>query len=384
MLRVVSLLSLAFVTVGCSDSAQIEKKARWLCERAHFQRLLVDTFPADHDPSDYIAARDLATLAEDERDIPSKYAGLISGYNFVGEGTREAAAAHSECKVSRITFDDSQQRARVEMEWTAPLVSVGDNPLVAVTEMAAFGTAAAVEKEFDRLIRESDPPMETRYPQADFEKEDGKWVAAFDIALRRKAAKIDRETRPLRFRLEKLEEKLRAADEAYAVLSKVEVVSATFARRPEWHGGLSPEATVTLRNDTGHSLSRLALHLRLMAPGQDAPIAESPFDFATGEFTAGKKQTWTLELSTHDDWAENTVPIGAELQVLVTKVEGKAGEVLAEYSTQGLDYGVKPASAPELQKQRDALAAEIAALDKDRPTLSELDTEVPPGWKNDQ
>lgn len=139
--------------------------------------------------------------------------------------------------------------------------------------------------------------------------------------------------------LQELEAQKDSVDRSRAELQKFVVSQARFYKRPSGFGLPDPVVEMSVRNGTGHAISRAYFVGTLTSPGRSVPWVKDKFEYQVrGGLEPGEHGSWRIWLNSLSDWSAKT-PNDAVLNVEVVRLDGPDGSTL--YSTAG--FGEKEA-----------------------------------------
>jgi hypothetical protein len=132
--------------------------------------------------------------------------------------------------------------------------------------------------------------------------------------------------------IKELEEKRVKATEAKKSLAKFEIIRSRFYKQKREFMGNQPIIELSVRNGTGHAVSRAYFSGTLASPNRSVPWLKDQFNYSiSGGLEAGEKATWKLAPNMFSDWGKVDAPSDAILTVEVEKLDGADGKAL--YST---------------------------------------------------
>lgn len=138
--------------------------------------------------------------------------------------------------------------------------------------------------------------------------------------------------------IKELEEKKAIAAEARASLAKFEVVRSRFYKRERQFLGAEPIIELTVRNGTGHAVSRAYFVGTLASPKRSVPWLKDTFNYSiSGGMEPGEEARWNLAPNMFSHWGKVEVPPDAILTVEVEQLDGPDGKALfstSEFSKQ--------------------------------------------------
>lgn len=85
-----------------------------------------------------------------------------------------------------------------------------------------------------------------------------------------------------------------------------------------------PIIEITLRNNTGHPVSRAYFQCALSTPGRSVPWVNGSFNIATRGIEPGEEVTWKIDFATYSKWAK--APKDRQdmvLTVTVPRIDGR-------------------------------------------------------------
>jgi uncharacterized protein DUF6694 len=151
-------------------------------------------------------------------------------------------------------------------------------------------------------------------------------IAAADSIIRARDAKEMRE----------LEARKDSADRARTDMQRFVVVRSRFYKRPSAFGLSDPIVELTVRNGTGHAISRAYFLGTLASPGRSVPWVKDEFSYQIrGGLEPGEEASWRLSLNMFGDWGSVKAPSEAILTVEVVRLDGADGNTL--YSSTRFD-----------------------------------------------
>ncbi|MDQ3606733.1 MAG: hypothetical protein M3418_11200 [Gemmatimonadota bacterium] len=137
-------------------------------------------------------------------------------------------------------------------------------------------------------------------------------------------------------KIAELEERRQETIEARVKLQQFEVVRSRFWKERDYFGSLEPRIRLTVRNGTGHPISRAYFQGTIASPGRSVPWLVEDFNYSIrGGLEPGEEATWNLAPNQFSEWGTTNVPSEAVFTVEVTRLDGPDGEAL--FSTFGFD-----------------------------------------------
>lgn len=352
---------------GCSDKSKIESKAEWLCKHGHLDKPDPSTFPESHKASEYIAAKDLAALTDDDRG--GMFAALAANLEKVGIGVREGIAEHTKCEITSVTIDETGERATIALTQTRPRWEM-PKPLELVGELAKLDTASAIQNRVSGMIDDADPEEETSERTMTFVKEDGNWVALLDVDRLKQRKKIEAEITAVEKKLAASTEDLKLANDAAEQLAKLEVTSAKYRKVKREYGEERPVLEISVKNGTAKALSRVSFLGRLVSTGRAVPWLEEPIDYSIpGGLEPGESATWSLGPNPFSEWGSVEAPPDVELKLEVARLYDSAETVIAELPRDESSFRPKYRGVTALEAEMAAITAQLEELQAERAKL---------------
>ena len=125
-----------------------------------------------------------------------------------------------------------------------------------------------------------------------------------------------------------LKAKLAAAEEAKAKLTAFQVLRSRFYKQESLFLA-EPIIELTVKNGTGHAISRAYFRGTLQSPGRSVPWLQDEFNYQIrGGLETGETASWKLAPNMFSDWGQVDAPADAILTVEVIKLDGADGQTL--------------------------------------------------------
>lgn len=367
MKHVLALFGCLVLLAGCSDKSKIESKAVWLCKRGHLDKPQPGSFPEGHKASEYIAAKDLAALTDEEGDR-GMFAAMAASLEKVAIGAREGIAEHTTCDLTSLTIDDAGERATLVLRQTRPRWE--PKAVEVLGELAKLETTSAIQKRVSEMIEDADPEEETSERSMTFVKEGGNWVALLDVEKLKQRKKVEAEIAKAEEKLAATTEDLKLASAAAVELAKLEVTSAKFSKLTPQYGPERPLLEISVKNGTGKTVSQVTFLGRLVSAGRSVPWLEAELSYSVpGGLEPSESASWSLGPNPFSEWGSVEVPADVELKLEVVRLYDAAEVVIAEVPRDKSSFRAKPRSVTTLEAESAALATQLEELRKQREAL---------------
>lgn len=143
------------------------------------------------------------------------------------------------------------------------------------------------------------------------------------------AERRDREQQQARQEVAELEAKKKNAAKGRDQLQAFEVTRSRFFKRERRFGGAEPIIELSVRNGTGHAVSRAYFNGVLATPGRSVPWLEETFNYSiSGGLEPGETAKWSLSPNMFGKWGNVSVAPDMVFTVTVRQLDGPGGETL--------------------------------------------------------
>lgn len=143
------------------------------------------------------------------------------------------------------------------------------------------------------------------------------------------AERKERERAQALAEIKELEEKRARAEQGRAALAKFEVTRSRFFKQKRQFLGSEPIIELTVKNGTGHAISRAYFVGTLASPGRSVPWLKDTFNYSiSGGLEPGEEATWRLAPNMFSDWGTVAAPADAIFTVEVEQLDGANKETL--------------------------------------------------------
>lgn len=129
--------------------------------------------------------------------------------------------------------------------------------------------------------------------------------------------------------IKELQEKKSSAESAKVELAKFQVIRSRFYKQKREYLGEQPIIELSVRNGTGHPVSRAYFAGTLASPSRSVPWMKDTFNYSiSGGLEPGEEASWSLAPNMFSDWGKVEAPADAVLTVEVEKLDGADGNTL--------------------------------------------------------
>jgi hypothetical protein len=129
--------------------------------------------------------------------------------------------------------------------------------------------------------------------------------------------------------IKELEGKQASAEAAKRELTKFEISRSRFYKHHRDFLGEESVIELTVRNNTGHAISRAYFMGTLASPNRSVPWIRDGINYEIpGGLEPGEEAKWSLAPNMFSDWGKATAPDDAVLTVQVERVDGADGKPL--------------------------------------------------------
>jgi hypothetical protein len=319
MLGVLGVLLLC----GCNrDEGKLRAQAEWLCRYNQLESLNLQSFPAEVKPAEYVRQEDVEYLRQQDAAAGDNALaqGMLAALGPAVMAITEGMAKHTACEVSSIAINGeaatlSVKSTRPELEKMEIFGKLG--------ELAKADTKDARLAKVEEWIKASTKSTTTTHTLAFVKTPEG-WRANYDL----KAKAEEKKRAQALAEIQELTKKKLAAEKARADLAKFSVIRSRFRQERQMFG-TEPIIELSVKNDTGHAVSRVFMRGTLASPGRSVPWLRETFNYSiSGGIEPGEAADWALSLNMFSEWGKVKGAPDMVLTIEVLRLDGADGKPL--------------------------------------------------------